>query len=63
MAKNDRSKKTAQETVRAESQDKVPFLGEILSQPEYEECCRNLCAFFDILKSWKDGDSDESEKL
>lgn len=63
MSKEGIPKDTSHDSPASESQDKIPYLGEDLSQAEYDECCRNLCAFFDILKSWKNGENDESKEL
>lgn len=41
----------------------VAFLGQTMSRTEYEECCRNLAEFFELLRSWRRGESDESSQL
>ena len=38
----------------------VAFLSQTMSQAEYEGCCRNLAEFFELLKTWRRGESDES---
>ncbi|RKX17452.1 MAG: hypothetical protein DRP35_10900 [Candidatus Zixiibacteriota bacterium] len=38
----------------------IKFLGKSMTTDEYEESCRNLHGFFDILASWQKGKSDES---
>jgi hypothetical protein len=37
------------------------FLSKEIEEVEYQECCRNLHHFFEILRSWKKsgGDSDK----
>ena len=40
--------------------EKVEFLGRLVSIDEYEEACRNLEDYFNLLKSWQQGESDES---
>lgn len=39
----------------------VMFVGRSMSKAEYEESCRNLKAFFDILRNWVENDKDEKE--
>ena len=48
---------------QADEEDLVVFLGKIMTRSEYEIACRNLRKFFDILKSWREGDGDESSEL
>ena len=43
-----------------EDQGQVVFLGRMISRDEYEASCRNLRRFFDLLKAWREGGSDES---
>ncbi len=43
--------------------EQVLFLEQLMSPSEYKECCQNLKAFFDLLLSWRNEDSDESTKL
>lgn len=40
----------------------VVFLGEVMSEADYELACRNLREFFDLLHSWQEGDTDEPSK-
>ena len=41
----------------------VVFLGQTMSRTEYEESCRNLADFFELLRAWRRGESDESSEL
>lgn len=41
----------------------VVFLGHTMSQTEYQESCRNLAEFFRLLRSWREGEPDESSEL
>jgi len=43
--------------------DQIQFLGQSISQSEYRECCENLKSFFDLLRSWREGDENESAEL
>lgn len=57
MSKETTDKIQSQKT----AEDKTTqFLGKEMTHGEYQEACRNLAGFFEILISWKKGESDES---
>lgn len=65
MARKTDSNTTGKGTTdyRSDNAETVVFLGQALSRAEYDIACRNLRAFFDLLKSWQEGDIDEPSEL
>ena len=49
--------------IKTATEESVIFLGRAMSRDEYELACRNLREFFDLLKSWQEGDTNEPSEL
>ena len=62
--KHDREVANEAKTISLEPDSElVVFLGRAMSHAEYDIACHNLRNFFDLLRSWQKGDTDEPSEL